>query len=70
MLQCWNEDASMRPSATEVTELLVKPPHTSTGTQLMVSVQYRNITIHVTRPAEINHVVVQKLPNFFNFVLS
>lgn len=26
MLQCWSEDAKRRPSASELTELLVKPP--------------------------------------------
>lgn len=49
MLQCWSENAEIRPSASELTELLGKPPfhatEPSTDTQLlMVSVQY--IKIH------------------------
>ena len=40
MLRCWSEDAEIRPSASEVTELLAKPPFydpTAATTQLMVS---------------------------------
>lgn len=40
MLRCWSEDAEIRPSASEVIELLTKPPFYDPNpptTQLMVS---------------------------------
>ena len=39
MLRCWSEDAEIRPSASEVTELLMKPPFydPSPTTPLVVS---------------------------------